>query len=93
MAGGLGAGRHTEDVSDYTYLRRADFRMGGVLSLHRIDEDTATAATWDGEGWMPVPMRGFTREDNMALTEISEAEARRIEERWTPQPTASTASS
>ncbi len=75
---GLGAGRHTGDVTDYTYLRRDDLLKGGVLSLHRIDEDTATAATWSGVGWVTVPIKVFTRLDDMAVTQITEAEARLI---------------
>ncbi len=38
---------------------------------------------------MPVPMTTFTRLDDMAVTEITEAEARIIEERWMPPGQAS----
>jgi hypothetical protein len=71
-------------VTAYTYLKRDDLVAGGVLSLHRIDEDNATAATWDGSGWMPVPMKALTRLDDITLTEISEAEALEIADRWRP---------
>ncbi len=71
-------------MTDFTYLRRDDLLNGGVLSLHRIDEDSATAATWSGVGWVNVPMTVFTRIDDLAVTEITEAEARLIMAQWKP---------
>ena len=74
---------HTEDVTNYTHLRRDDLVRGGVLSLHRINADAATAATWNGIGWVPVSMLGsLLREDDMTVTQISEAEALEIAENW-----------
>jgi hypothetical protein len=71
-------------MTDYTYLRRDDLLRGGVLALHRVNEDNATAATWSGFDWVNVPMKTFTRLDDIAVTEITEAEARRIMASWKP---------